>query len=88
MKKIDIRKLTAALLLTMVKLCVNAKSSAQIVGLMTIIGIIANMSSAAEFVNNRVIYRLYVAEQDDIVCSSRKYNPLSNFFPSDLKVFG
>lgn len=78
----------AALLLTRVNLCVNAKSSAHIVGLMTTIGIIVNMSSAASFANNRVIFRLYVAEQDDIVCSSRKDNPLSNFFPSDLKVFG
>lgn len=32
--------------------------------------------------------RLYVSEQDDIVCFSGKDNPLSNFFPSDLKVFG
>lgn len=32
--------------------------------------------------------RLYVAEQDDIVCFSGKDNPLSNFFPSDLKLFG
>lgn len=32
--------------------------------------------------------KLFVAEQDDIVCFYGKDNPLSNFFPADLKVFG
>lgn len=47
----------AALLLTRVNLCVNAKNIAQIVGLMTTTEIIAHMSSAAEFANNRVIFQ-------------------------------
>lgn len=45
----------AAQLLTRVNLCLNAKKSAQIVGLMTITEIIANINSAAEFANKRVI---------------------------------
>lgn len=45
----------AAQLLTRVNLCVNATKSAQIVGLMTITEIIANINNAAEFANKRVI---------------------------------
>lgn len=32
--------------------------------------------------------RSYVTHQEDIVCFSGKDNPLSNFFPTELKVFG
>lgn len=46
----------AVLLLTRVNLCVNAKSSAQIVGLMTTTDITSEISSAAEFANKRVIF--------------------------------
>lgn len=32
--------------------------------------------------------QIILSKQDDIVCFSEKDNPLSNFFLSDLKVFG
>ena len=32
--------------------------------------------------------RSYIATQEDVVCFSGKENPLSNFFPTEIKVFG